>query len=99
MLSLFCRYNIHPPLLAFVKFADRFAERIVVATAGGSANAAAATRFSDHPAPSVGDVGKALDWWAAKAVQTDTEMHRLNLEERRWGVHSANGVIFGCTSP
>ena len=99
MLSLFCGYNIHPPLLAFVKFADRFAERIVVATAGGSANAAAATRFSDHPAPSVGDVGKALDWWAAKAVQTDTEMHRLNLEERRWGVHSANGVIFGCTSP
>lgn len=82
----------------FIKFADRFAERVVVATAGGSANAAAATGLSDRPAPSVGDVGKALDWWAAKAVQTDTETHRLSLEERRWGPRSGNGVALGCIS-
>ena len=74
-------------MLSSIKFADRFAERVVVATAGGSANAAAAAGLSDHPAPSVGDVGKALDWWLAKTVQTDREIHRLALEERRWGLH------------
>ncbi|CAN0334962.1 unnamed protein product, partial [Ectocarpus sp. 12 AP-2014] len=31
----------------------------------------------------VDDVGKALDWWTAKAEQTDTEQHRLELEGRR----------------
>lgn len=93
----YCRWNKNHPLLAsFIKFADRFAERVVIATAGGSANAAAATGLSDHPAPSVGDVGKALDWWAAKAVQTDTEMHRLSLEERRWGLRSGNDVVLSC---
>ncbi|CAN0444916.1 unnamed protein product [Pylaiella littoralis] len=65
-------------------FADRFAERTVVATAGGSANAAAALGISENgPPPSVDDVSKALDWWAAKAAQTDAEVHRLELEERR----------------
>eukprot|EP00904_Undaria_pinnatifida_P004389 jgi/Undpi1/13951/HiC_scaffold_9.g03602.m1 len=65
------------------ELADKFAQRVVIATAGGSANGAVATGYSDHPAPSVGDVSKALDWWAAKAVQTDTETHRLDLEDRR----------------
>ncbi|CBN77799.1 conserved unknown protein [Ectocarpus siliculosus] len=31
----------------------------------------------------VEDVGKALDWWTAKAEQTDAEQHRLELEGRR----------------
>ncbi|CAM9649156.1 unnamed protein product [Pylaiella littoralis] len=65
-------------------FADRFAERTVVATAGGSANAAAALGVSENgPPPSVDDVSKVLDWWAAKAAQTDAEVHRLELVERR----------------
>ncbi|CAM9545236.1 unnamed protein product, partial [Hapterophycus canaliculatus] len=64
-------------------YADRFAERTVTTTAGGNANAATAVGASDHrPAPSVDDVGKALDWWAARAVQTDAEVHRLELEGR-----------------
>ncbi|CAN0148344.1 unnamed protein product, partial [Ectocarpus sp. 6 AP-2014] len=66
------------------EYADRFAERAVIATAGGSTNAAAALGVSDNgPAPRVEDVGKALDWWAARAVQTDAEVHRLELEGRR----------------
>ncbi|CAN0195768.1 unnamed protein product [Ectocarpus sp. 6 AP-2014] len=66
------------------EYADRFAERAVTATAGGSTNAAAALGVSDNgPAPRVEDVGKALDWWAARAVQTDAEVHRLELEGRR----------------
>ncbi|CAM9465106.1 unnamed protein product [Scytosiphon promiscuus] len=64
-------------------YADRFAERTVVATAGGSANAAAAVGAPDNGPPSgVDDVGKALDWWAATAAQTDAEVHRLELEGR-----------------
>lgn len=67
-----------------LQYADRFAERAVIATAGGSANAAAASGATDNgPAPSVGEVGKALDWWEAKAAQTDAEVHRLELEGRR----------------
>ncbi|CBN77797.1 conserved unknown protein [Ectocarpus siliculosus] len=31
----------------------------------------------------VEDVGNALDWWTAKAEQTDAEQHRLELEGRR----------------
>eukprot|EP00752_Nemacystus_decipiens_P006822 g6124.t1 len=65
-------------------YADRFADRAVTATTGGSANAAAAVGVSDNvPAPTVDDVGKALDWWAAKAAHTDAEVHRLELESRR----------------
>lgn len=66
------------------QYADRFADRAVIATAGGSTNAAAAVGTSDNgPAPTVEDVGKALDWWAARAAQTDAEVHRLELEGRR----------------
>eukprot|EP00903_Cladosiphon_okamuranus_P006878 g6698.t2 len=65
-------------------YADRFADRAVIATAGGSANATAADSISDNgPAPTVDDVAKALDWWAARAAQTDAEVHRLELEGRR----------------
>ncbi|CAM9685635.1 unnamed protein product, partial [Ectocarpus sp. 12 AP-2014] len=65
-------------------YADRFAERAMTATAGGSVNAAATPGVSDNgPGPQVEDVGKALDWWTAKAEQTDTEQHRLELEGRR----------------
>lgn len=64
----------------FSQYADRFAERAVVATSGGSASAAVPL----GPAPSVDEVGKALDWWAARAAQTDAELHRLELEERRY---------------
>ncbi|CAN0120550.1 unnamed protein product [Scytosiphon promiscuus] len=65
------------------EYADRFAERTVNATAGGSAHAASVVAASDNgPPPSVDDVGKALDWWAARAVQTDAEVHRLELESR-----------------
>lgn len=65
------------------QFADSYAERVVAATANGSANAAAASGTPDGPVPSVVDVGKALDWWAAKAVETDMETARLELEERK----------------
>ncbi|CAM9685567.1 unnamed protein product [Ectocarpus sp. 12 AP-2014] len=66
------------------EYADRFAEGAVTATAGGNTNAAAALGVSNNiPAPRVEDVGKALDWWAARAVQTDAEVHRLELEGRR----------------
>ena len=67
-----------------MQYADRFIYRTVTATAGGSANAAAAVGISDNgPAPTVDDVSKVLDWWAAKAAQTDAEVHRLELEGRR----------------
>ncbi|CAM9377234.1 unnamed protein product [Ectocarpus sp. 6 AP-2014] len=66
------------------EYADRFAERAMTATAGGSVNAAATPGVSDNgPGPQVEDVGKALDWWTAKAEQTDAEQHRLELEGRR----------------
>ncbi|CAN0102822.1 unnamed protein product, partial [Ectocarpus fasciculatus] len=66
------------------EYADRFAERAMTATDGGSANATAAPVVSDNgPGPRVEDVGKALDWWTARAVQTDAEQHRLELEGRR----------------
>lgn len=68
----------------FSQYADRFADRAVIVTASGSADATAAVGISDNgPAPTVDDVGKALDWWAAKAAQTDAEVHRLELEGRR----------------
>lgn len=57
----------------------------MTATCKGSANAAVVVGASDNgPGPSVDDVGKALDWWAARAVQTDAEVHRLELEDRRY---------------
>ncbi|CAN0148720.1 unnamed protein product, partial [Ectocarpus sp. 4 AP-2014] len=66
------------------EYADRFAERAMTATAGGSVNAAATSGVSDSgPGPQVEDVGKALDWWTAKAEQTDAEQHRLEIEGRR----------------
>lgn len=81
MLVLVCDLFI----LTILQYADRFAERAVTATAGGSANAAASLGVADNgPAPSVDDVGQALDWWAARAAQTDAEVHRLELEERRY---------------
>ncbi|CAM9390615.1 unnamed protein product [Ectocarpus sp. 8 AP-2014] len=62
-------------------YADRFA---MTTTAGGSANAAANPGVSDGgPGPKVEDVDKALDWWTTRAVQTDAEQHRLELERRR----------------
>ncbi|CBN77798.1 conserved unknown protein [Ectocarpus siliculosus] len=62
-------------------YADRFA---MTTTAGGSANAAATPGVSnDGPGPKVEDVGKALDWWTTRAVQTDAEQHRLELERQR----------------
>lgn len=67
------------------QLADRFADRVVTATTGGSASAAAALSVSDTSAPSVDDVGKALDWWAETAFKTDAEVHRLELEEKRYG--------------
>lgn len=64
------------------QYADRFA---MAATAGGSTNVAAALGVSDDgPGPKVEDVGKALDWWTVRAVQTDAEQHRLELEGRRY---------------
>ncbi|CAM9377083.1 unnamed protein product [Ectocarpus sp. 6 AP-2014] len=66
------------------EYADRFAERAMTATAGESANSAAIPGASDDgPGPQVEDVGKALDWWTAKAEQTDAKQHRLELEGRR----------------
>ncbi|CAM9643751.1 unnamed protein product [Ectocarpus fasciculatus] len=66
------------------QFADRFAERAMTATSGGSANAAAAPSVSDNGrSPKVEDVDKALDWWTARTVKTDAEQHRLELESRR----------------
>ncbi|CAN0048331.1 unnamed protein product [Ectocarpus sp. 12 AP-2014] len=66
------------------EYADRFAERAMTATAGGSANSAAAPGVSDDgPGPQVEDVSKALDWWTAKAEQTDAEQHCLEIEGRR----------------
>ncbi len=53
-------------------------------TSEGGSNATSGD--NDRPAPSVDDVGKALDWWAARAAQTDAEVHRLELEGRRWGL-------------
>jgi len=69
-----------------LQYADRFAERAMVATSasGGDSNTTGAPGVSgDRPAPSVDDAGKALDWWAARAAQTDAEVHRLELEGRR----------------
>eukprot|EP00903_Cladosiphon_okamuranus_P006879 g6699.t1 len=68
------------------EYADRFADRAVIATAGESTNAAAAMGISDNAngsAPTVNDVDKALDWWATRAALTDDESHRLELENRR----------------
>ena len=76
--------NQTPPW-AYVQFADSFAERSVTTKTGAmSTNAAAASGVSDHPAPTVSDVDKALDWWIAKAVETDAEMRHLSLERRRY---------------
>ncbi|CAN0144949.1 unnamed protein product, partial [Ectocarpus sp. 4 AP-2014] len=66
------------------EYADRFAERAMTATAGGSVISAATPGVSDSgPGPQVEGVGKALDWWTAKAEQTDAEQHRLEIEGRR----------------
>lgn len=79
------------------QYADRFTERAMVKTASLSDNAVSAEGGSDNsPASRVGDVGKILDWWAARATETDSECHLLELEKRRY--YTAIFTVLGTNS-